>query len=131
MRSKIYFVTFMGMVALYMLRAGYVWSKPYFAKKYQLTYLFLSFVDACQFIGLGVAFTLRYYIFNQIYTIKQFTLAGLIMVALYSLIPLVPMLSDLISHQFIAILPVVSFSFGFLQFTFQPALLSEVHRYYS
>ena len=125
-----YLLTFSGMTLLYMLRAGYSYSKPYIKQQYQFSLLFLSLVDACQFIGLGLAFLLKYLLFDQTYSIIQFRTNGIVMVAAYFLIPLLPLLGSFSTH-FDAFLLICSFLFGFLQFSFQPTLSTEMKRHYN
>ena len=118
---KVYVLSFSAMVLLYMMRAGYSYAKPYIQTKYQFSLLYLSLVDAFQFIGLGLAFLLKYFLFDQNFTISQFNRNGIIMSIFFLLIPLLPILGTFSTH-FDAALLFSAFFFGFLQFSFQPTL---------
>jgi hypothetical protein len=122
MSSRIYALTFSGMVLLYMLRAGYSYCKPYIKKQYQFSLLFLSLIDALQFIGLGLGFLLKYFLYKQQHTITQFTINGAVMTSIYILIPFIPLIGGSSTTYFDAVLLICSFSFGFLQYSFKPTL---------
>ena len=85
---KVYILSLMGMVMLYTLRAGYSYAKPYIQKQYQFSILFLSLVDAVQFLGLALAFLFKYFLFDQHFTVTNFTKTGIIMSISYFLMPL-------------------------------------------
>jgi sugar phosphate permease len=131
MSLKVYFLTFSGMMLLYMMRAGYSFSKPYIRGQYVFTNFFLSLVDAFQFLGLGIAFMIKYKVFGQKYSIDKLKNHGIGMCIAYFLMPLLPLLHYDISAHFDAILLISSFVFGFLQFSFLPALSQEMKRYYT
>jgi len=133
-----------------MLRSGYSYAKPYLKvslhsrryvtphpgtlliaqAQYHLTSFFLSLVDASQFIGLGIAYTIKY-LLDQHYTVSHLVKHALVMSCCYFLIALIPLIGPAISLHFPFILLISFFLFGFLQFAFQPTLSREMRKYYT
>ena len=119
-RVRAYLLTFSGMTILYTLRAGYSYAKPYIMRQYSINNLFISVVDAFQFIGQALAFMIKYKMGYE-YTIGEFMKNGMLMCIFYLLMPIIP----LIYHDptsFYSLLLLSCGLFGFLQFCFQPTL---------
>ena len=121
MSIKVYMITISGMLLLYMLRSAYSYSKPYIKAQFSVTNFFLSLVDASQFIGLGIAYTIKY-LLDQHYTVAHLKNHGLVMSLFYLLIPVIPLFGNAIPTHFPFILLICFFLFGFLQFAFRPTL---------
>lgn len=129
-RFRAYLLTFSGMTLLYTLRAGYSFAKPYIMRQYHISNLFISIVDAFQFVGLGVAFIVKYKLFSNGYSIGEFKTNGLLMCLFYLLMPIIPLIYGN-PAGFYSLLLVSSGLFGFLQFCFQPTLSQEMKKYYN
>lgn len=95
-----------------------------------MTSFFLSLVDAAQFIGLGIAFTIKY-LLDQNYTVANLRNNAMVMSFCYLLIPLIPLVANVPSTHFQFLLLLSFFGFGFLQFAFQPTLSREMKKYYT
>jgi sugar phosphate permease len=64
-RVAVYCLTFFTYASVHMMRTTYSFNKPFFAKQYGLSNLFLGILDSTIFLAMALGTFLRYSILND------------------------------------------------------------------
>ena len=131
MKVKAYVLTFCGIVALYMLRMGYTYSKRYFKTHFHFSTFFVSLMDSSIYFGIGFGFIFRYLLVSDTHSLKYSRRMALFLSLFFSLLPLSTQFTFLDKNGLEKVLLVCLFFFGLFQFYFFPCYQKIINRHYN
>lgn len=131
MKYRAYILTFFAYVFMHSLRTGYSYSKPFFQSQFQLSNIFLAFLDFSIYFTMGIGFLTRYLSMNKETMIRNFMIAGVTFSLAYALFSVLAITNVITSSNAIPFSLILMMVFGFFQMHCWPVSLVIINDYFT
>lgn len=131
MKYRAYILTFFAYVLMHCLRTGYSYSKPYFQSQFQLSNIFLAFLDFSIYFTMGIGFLIRYLFMHKDTMIRSFFNAGLTFSSAYILFSVFAFTNVITPDNAGPLSLILMMVFGFFQMHCWPVSLVIINDYFT
>lgn len=131
MKYRAYILTFFAYVLMHTLRTGYSYSKPFFQSQFQLSNIFLAFLDFSIYFAMGIGFLARYLSMHKDTMIRSFMIAGITFASAYALFSILAITNVITPANAVPWSLILMIAFGFFQMHCWPVSLVIINDYFT